>query len=644
MFHGSKIKIGAFLGILLSFVSLIIHLYITNSSNTELIYYRLPVDSFYGPRSKIKALWGPVSPLTALQPYTDPSKSFRASSDSNNGYIYAKIHGGFERIRSSICDLVAVARLLNATLVIPELQASLQSKGISSKFRSFSYLYNEMNFIEALEKDVIIVGSLPKDLKEARKKNKFPIISPKKHASPGFYLDDVLPKLQKAKVVGLVITDGGCLQSVLPPTMKEYQRLRCRVAFKALDFRTEIKALGSQIVERLRASGKPYLAYHPGLVRDTLAFHGCAELFQDLHTELVQYRRKQMIEKGLVREQLSIDSFARKGNGSCPLMPEEVGLLLRAMGYAPDTIIYVVGSETFGGQRVLLPLRALYGNTVDRSSLCSKSELSNLPGSESPLPDSSVKPPPPKTREQLKEEWNRAGPRPRPLPPPPGRSFYAHEKTGWYGWLADADVEPERTIIEHRREAHHLLWDAVDYHVAVEADAFFPGFQDDGGPWPDLAGLIIGHRLHKYPSRVTFRPDRKSLAELFSMTRGNHYHPGRNWTMAAREQLKKAAAAEAMLGAAEMVGQLAFLSHPLPECSCVADMEKKAALGTVDKCPEWIKPSSQSMSLVSEFSGDEDTEDDSTAGDDDMDTDFLPEPMDTAGGSSEQDDEMDPDD
>lgn len=31
---------------------------------------------------------------------------------------------------------------------------------------------------------------------------------------------------------------------------------------------------------RLRASGRPYVAYHPGLLRDTLAFHGCAELFQ----------------------------------------------------------------------------------------------------------------------------------------------------------------------------------------------------------------------------------------------------------------------------------------------------------------------------------------------------------------------------
>lgn len=31
---------------------------------------------------------------------------------------------------------------------------------------------------------------------------------------------------------------------------------------------------------RLRTFGQPYIAYHPGLIRDALAFHGCAELFQ----------------------------------------------------------------------------------------------------------------------------------------------------------------------------------------------------------------------------------------------------------------------------------------------------------------------------------------------------------------------------
>ncbi|KAF6139251.1 hypothetical protein GIB67_001669 [Kingdonia uniflora] len=271
-------------------------------------------------------------------------------NEHNNGFIYAKVFGGFESIRSSICDLVAISRLLNATLVIPDIQESTRSKGISSKFKSFSYLYNEDQFIAALMNDVLVVKSLPKSLKEARRRNVFPTFKPKSSTSPSFYLKEVLPKLKKGKVVGLVVTAGGCLQSILPPSFAEYQRLRCRVAFHALHFRPEIQVLGRRMVERLQAWNQPYITFHPGLMRDTLAYHGCAELFQvtfktlmcayrallfcpgcmmfvlcpDIHTELIQYRRAQMIKQGVINDELSIDSHLQRGNGSCPLMPEEV--------------------------------------------------------------------------------------------------------------------------------------------------------------------------------------------------------------------------------------------------------------------------------------------------------------------------------
>ncbi|KAF3507774.1 hypothetical protein F2Q69_00002962 [Brassica cretica] len=150
----------------------------------------------------------------------------------------------------------------------------------SNKFKSFSYLYDEEQFISFLKNDVIIAKALPESLKAARKRNDFPLFKPKNSASPNYYLEDVLPKLKKANVIGLIIYDGGCLQSNLPASMLELQRLRCRVAFHALQLRSEIQVLGKKMVDRLRKSGQPFLAYHPGLVKDKLAYHGCAELFQ----------------------------------------------------------------------------------------------------------------------------------------------------------------------------------------------------------------------------------------------------------------------------------------------------------------------------------------------------------------------------
>lgn len=69
-----------------------------------------------------------------------------------------------------------------------------------------------MHFITALNKDVIVVRSLPDGLKEAKKKNELPMISPEYSASPSFYLEQVLPKLKSSKAIGLTITGGGCLK------------------------------------------------------------------------------------------------------------------------------------------------------------------------------------------------------------------------------------------------------------------------------------------------------------------------------------------------------------------------------------------------------------------------------------------------
>lgn len=144
-----------------------------------------------------------------------------------------------------IGDVVVVSRLLNATLVVPEIQSTTRSKGIrsgafisknmylgyyqlihsnncvqsmgdsvscSSKFKSFSYLYNEEQFISALAKDVKVIKTLPKNLKGARREKKIPHFMAPYHASPYFYLHHVLPVLNKHSVVELVISNGGCLQ------------------------------------------------------------------------------------------------------------------------------------------------------------------------------------------------------------------------------------------------------------------------------------------------------------------------------------------------------------------------------------------------------------------------------------------------
>lgn len=655
----SKIK-WAGLGVLaLSFFSLLVHLFVANSSG-ELGHYSALAsfneDLIIGVGDRKPAvsrkLWGNVKSLESLQPYAKPRSKYPAPFKRNNGFIYAKIFGGFEKIRTSICDLVTISRLLNATLVIPEIQESTKSKGISSKFNSFSYIYNEEQFIAALTNDVIIVKTLPLTLKAAWKRKEYQIFKPKNSASPSFYTREILPELKKAKVIGLVLTEGGCLQSILPPSLAEYQRLRCRVAFHALQFRPEILSVANLMVKRLRAAGQPYLAFHPGLKRDSLAYHGCAEIFQDVHTELIQYRRAQMIKQGIIKDELSVDSYARKGNGSCPLMPEEVGILLRAMGYPPKTRVYVAGSELFGGQRVLIPLRAMYTNLVDLTSLSSKQEIIDVLGPETPIALNPFQLPPVKSRKQSREEWNKAGPRPRPLPPPPGRPIYQHEKEGWYGWIGESDLEPDPSPLNLRMQAHRLLWDAIDYVVSVEADAFFPGFDNDGSGWPDFSSLVMGHRVYEMASSRTYRPDRKYLAELLNSTRDHIYDHSRNWTILVRKHLNASLSEEGIKKKFSQSKSLSFLSHPIPECSCrtmkTSDTQSDSRKAKIsqnlfkgeDECPSWMERTRAETITLENAASEDESEDDIDLGL--QYSDYQNRKSDST--PTDQDEEMDPND
>ncbi|KAF9624472.1 hypothetical protein IFM89_011480 [Coptis chinensis] len=611
----SKLKWVGLLGLILSAVSLFTHFLLaryTGPNNTIDASYQTTITIFsWRPifenadvsRNGLRhrRLWGPVRPLQNLHPYANPRGNYEAPNSRTNGYIFVRIQGGFHEIRNSISDVVVVARLLNATLVIPEIQSTTSSKGISSGFKSFAYLYNEDQFIVALAKDVRVLKTLPKTLKLARRMKRIPSFKVRYETSPEFYLHHVLPVLKRHSVVELVVSGGGCLQAILPPHLEECQRLRCRVAFHALQFRQDVQQLATKILNRLRASGRPYVAFSPGMTRDALAYSGCSELFQDVHTELIQHRRSWMIKHGIVKEKLSVDSVEKRLNGSCPLMPEEIGLLLRAYGYSSDTVIYVSGGEVFGGQRTLIPLHAMFDNVVDRTSLSTNRELTAIYGQEGHLVGT-PRLPPPIEKEKKIEAWKTAGSRPRPLSPPPARPRYPYNMEGWWGWVAENDNEPESTLEELRTNAHKLLWEAIDFHICIEADAFVPGFDLDGKGHPNFASLVMGQRLYQSAASKTFRPDRKEVAKLLEEIRDDLYQANRTWLTSIRKHLSRSIL-DGLTVASKTSKPLSFLSHPVPECSCMkhdpfgslshasnplSHSQVQAALGVSHHCPAWM--------------------------------------------------------
>nr|GMD51841.1 O-fucosyltransferase 27 isoform X1 [Ipomoea batatas] len=336
------------------------------------------------------------------------------------------------------------------------------------------------------------------------------------------------------------------------------------------------------------------------MTRDALAYHGCAELFQDVHTELILHRRAWMIKRRILKGNLSVDSAKQRLNGLCPLMPEEVGILLRAYGYKPDTIIYISGGEVFGGRKQLIPLHAMFDNLVDRTSLSTLWELSKMYGRETTLVDK-YKTTPLINEDRKSRDWKTSGPRPRPLPPPPARPK-SYNIEGWWGWVAESDNEPESSIEELRTNAHKLLWEAIDYIICLEADAFLAGFDRDGKGHPNFASLVMGHRLYQFAPSRTYNPNRKEIAKLFEEIRDTLYQANRTWITSIRKSLRRNLV-DGLVKESKRTRPLSLLTFPIPECSCTMHVstEKPAnasspsphsqisdSLGPLRRCPSWM--------------------------------------------------------
>lgn len=98
---------------MLSFVSLLVHLFLAKSSANIVHYAGIPFISKswspFIPAENVKVpvnkkLWGKVKALEGLHPYAKPRSAYPVPIAENNGFIYAKIFGGFEKIRNAVCS------------------------------------------------------------------------------------------------------------------------------------------------------------------------------------------------------------------------------------------------------------------------------------------------------------------------------------------------------------------------------------------------------------------------------------------------------------------------------------------------------------------------------------------------------------
>ncbi|CAN1794978.1 Rhamnogalacturonan I rhamnosyltransferase 1 [Linum perenne] len=282
----------------------------------------------------------------------------------SNGYLMVSSNGGLNQMRSGICDMVAVARYMNVTLIVPE----LDNTSFWNDQSQFADIFNVDYFIASLRDEVKILKQLPE---EPKKKIVDPgflySMPPVSWSNMSYYYNKILPRIKSFEVLKLTKSDGRLANNGIPD---EVQKLRCRVNYQSLRFTPPIEKLAKKIVRVLRQNGQ-FLVLHLRYEMDMLAFSGCNEGCSSEEIEQLTAMRYAYPWWKLKE----INSVKVRKEGLCPLTPEETAMALQALDIDPKIQIYIAAGDIYGGERRLAPLRKAFPRLVKKETLLPESDL-----------------------------------------------------------------------------------------------------------------------------------------------------------------------------------------------------------------------------------------------------------------------------
>ncbi|XP_077227914.1 O-fucosyltransferase family protein [Tasmannia lanceolata] len=286
-------------------------------------------------------------------------------------FLMAVVSGGLNQQRNQIVDVVVIARILEAALVMPILQVNQ----IWEDESEFSEIFDAEHFKRTLQSDVRIVTSLP---------SRHLILNP---AAESRIPVDVSPLWIRTRFLKQLNQDGVLLLKGLDSKLSknlplDLQKLRCKVAFHALRFASPIEEVGNRLARRMWTKG-PYMALHLRLEKDVWVRTGCLPGLGFEYDNIITKDRE--FQPELLTGKMNMSYHRRKLAGLCPLNGLEVAIMLKALGAPRNARVYLAGGEPFGGERALQALKGEFPNMINKEMLASKGELAPFASRSSAL-------------------------------------------------------------------------------------------------------------------------------------------------------------------------------------------------------------------------------------------------------------------
>ncbi|XP_039060218.1 O-fucosyltransferase 13-like [Hibiscus syriacus] len=261
-------------------------------------------------------------------------------------------------MRRDFCDGVGIARLLNATLVLPKFEVAAYWNESSG----FADVFDVDYFIKKMNGFVKVVKELPPEisLKEPYR------VDCSKRKGQFDYIESVLPSLLKYHYIS--ITPAMSQRRDRYP--KYAKAALCQACYSALRLTESLEKKANELLE---AIPKPFLSLHLRFEPDMVSYSQCQYSgLSSTSMKAIQAARGDD-RKPWTGEAAQI----WRNRGKCPLTPNETAFILQALSIPTSTNIYLAAGD---GLMEIEGLTSIYTNVVAKSAILSSEDFGTMHG------------------------------------------------------------------------------------------------------------------------------------------------------------------------------------------------------------------------------------------------------------------------